>query len=550
MAVSPQAKKRSRAPNRRIAPILPSWESGPFLGMRDATEIKSARPKLASFLGNVMPINAQLGQAWVGRPGLRVFQEVGGKGQQVFQFDKLDGTQRSLAFIAGEIYEMDWTLRTVTKRISTAQLAGASITLSSTARISCVVLADVLVVSDGVNTPFTWDGTAGAGLVELTAAPVFYGQLTTYYGKVFGIKASDRSRLCWSEENDPTTGYSGTNEWQLGQTDQNALSLLVGTNEQLLVLRERSATAITGAVTPDFQSSGTREGLSDTIGTASPWSAVHVQDEDGNTRYVYFMDADLRAHAWTPGAGLAERWHDYQETLSGLDRAYVADVIGLYDPATRLALHGVVGANATVPNQLLTLNPDINGGQASGVWSGFEFTAAGILTNQYGRKVLVHLTEDGFIYDHGLPHGLGATADEQVWDDEFDGGTVAIEHEVQGSFSSTELRWEAYCEQMIFSFRAESGMTDMAFNVETPHGLSATQTVSVVSEGQALWGYALWGVGLWSSPRLDARVVVGTNALGRWFRYSWRHAVVGEQFGFNFAVSGTLVEQGDHPQVP
>src|SRR5262249_44009450 len=156
----------------------------------------------------------------VGRPG---FQQSGsllvtsGKVQGIAQYTKLDGTEKTVAFCAGRMFTFNWTTR------AWVEVTLSGVTLSTTAHVYCVTFANARVISDGVTTPFTWDGTS---FVLLSNASVWYGQPTVYYAKVFAIQSSDRTSIEWSEENDPTTGYGSggfNNVWQLGQTDQDAL---------------------------------------------------------------------------------------------------------------------------------------------------------------------------------------------------------------------------------------------------------------------------------------------------------------------------------------
>jgi len=128
--------------------------------------------------------------------------------------------------------------------------------VSTSARIYSCVLADQIIFSDGVNTPFMW---SGAAFTVLANCPVLYGQPRIHYAKLFGIKAVKRNTIVWSEENDPTIGYEAgiyNNGWELVQTRAEGLHALFATNEALYYFRERTIGAIRGEVTPDFRSDG------------------------------------------------------------------------------------------------------------------------------------------------------------------------------------------------------------------------------------------------------------------------------------------------------
>lgn len=179
--------------------------------------------------------------------------------------------------------------------VTTANFATATITISTAATIHAVTFNNQLVVNDGVNRPFTWDGSAGAGgLVSLTNAPaVCFGKPAVYYGKIFWIKdvaaaSADRSTLVWSEENAPNTGYEAggyNNAWTLEQSGAGPLVAILGTNEALYYWRPTAIGRIGGAVTPDFRTAGTHDDVSRTVGTTSPGGVALGEAE------IWFPDA-------------------------------------------------------------------------------------------------------------------------------------------------------------------------------------------------------------------------------------------------------------------
>lgn len=179
------------------------------------------------------------------------------------------GTLTRVCVQNGQIYTLDTGL-VPTLAVSVTNLASATVTLAASTPCYLVPFDNLLVVSDGTNTPFTWDGTSGAGgLTKLTNAPVFFGPPTVYYARLFGILASDHSTIQWSEVNSPNTGYVAggfNNQWTLSQTGQQPLMAIVGTNEALYYWRLTSIGAIRGAVTATFSSDGTHDGISSQVG--------------------------------------------------------------------------------------------------------------------------------------------------------------------------------------------------------------------------------------------------------------------------------------------
>lgn len=193
-----------------------------------------------------------------------------------------------------------WTvddLGAYTNTVTAANLSTATITTAAAIHNWCV-FNSTIVFSDGTNTPWTWDGTAGVGgLTKLTNAPVAYGRPTVYYAKLFFIKSSERDTIVWSEEAEANTGYEASgysNVWKLGQTGTAPLYALTGTNEGLYYFRERSIGVIRGAVNADFVTSGVHDAVSRSVGTLSPrgvavsTDGLWFADAGGGVRYLPF----------------------------------------------------------------------------------------------------------------------------------------------------------------------------------------------------------------------------------------------------------------------
>lgn len=197
----------------------------------------------------------------------------------VYEFQKLDGTSILVLISGGKFYTR--TAGVLAESLTAAQLAAASVAISSTAIVYMTTFANQLVVTDGVNTPWMWDGTAGGGITKLTNAPVAYGPPAVYYAKLFFIKNTDRGTIVWSEEAAANTGYEAggyNNAWTLSQTASEPLVAIGGTNEYLFYGRATGCGLIRGAVTSTFTSTGTHDAVSDSIGVAHPVSFAVVGD--------------------------------------------------------------------------------------------------------------------------------------------------------------------------------------------------------------------------------------------------------------------------------
>lgn len=280
-----------------------------FRGMRFSRWSGQADPGLAYFAYNAYVDSAGPGSAYRSRPGrYRISATTlgGGSttGQLAYQFTKLDGTQTTVAICGGKFYTLNWGTGTWTETLSAANLSGASITLSTTARCYAVTLNDQMIVSDGTNIPWMWDGTAGGGLTSLTNCPVLYGQPTVHATKLFGIKNSDRGAIVWSEENDPTLGYDTapySNYFVMSQTGSDPLFAVRGTNEGLYYWRQTSVGIIRGASNQDFQTAVTGDQVG-RVGTRSPRGVLYYQ----NT--FYFPDEFGRPWMFQPGGQMVPLW--------------------------------------------------------------------------------------------------------------------------------------------------------------------------------------------------------------------------------------------------
>lgn len=517
---------------------LRRFTAGPWLGLRDSLDpITNRDPALASEIVNLYPLELDRPTPFVARPGLtQAGAQLGASGkrtgQWVGQFTKLDGTEYTVAVVGGQgVYTYNWSTAAWSNVVTVANLTTASITLSETARVYTVTFANTLVVSDGVNTPWTWDGTSGAGgLTKLTAAPVFFGQPTVYYAKLFGIKNTARSSIVWSEELDATTGYESgfTNVWTLGQTDQDALYAIVGTNEALYYFRAHSSGAISGAVNSEFATDGTREGLSETVGTTSPGGIVY------HDARLFLVDALGRPHVARLGAGVAPVWQDAAETLRGVDRTALASVTATFDPTTGLVLYGMPETGQSSPTIALAYNP-LRANPVA-VWNGWPFTTIGVVKNGEGELVLMHIDSDGYAYRHGLPTST-------LWDDELNAGTATVTHTLTTSYLAPDPQHEQRVSRVDVALRIEDGASSLSLVTETPYGNADAVTATVTGAGSR-WGEFNWGEGQWAAYVSEGHAAFGVQQVGRWVRCRFTHAESGESVGLS-AATVTSTAAGD-----
>src|SRR5712664_176862 len=495
-----------------------------YRGMRDSADPSTADPRLATLLQNVYPQDSVQGAAIVGRPG---YQQAGGQGgaggnrrvQALYQFTKLDGTEYTIRFCGGLMDTFNWTSRVWTN------IALVGVALPTAGMIFCTTYNNQMVVNpnDGINKPWMWDGTT---FTSLTNAPLAFGQPTVYYAKLFFIRWLNRTTMDWSEENAANTGYTAggfNNTWQLGQSDQNALVAILGTDSALYYWRGRSLGYISGSVTTNFSSTGVRDGVSTTIGTVSPNGVLRY----GNA--VFFPSADGRPYRLDIGGGLTETiWSDLRETLAAIPRTYLSLALatgsqGLSgDPLTDLVFLGIADLGSTEVNMLVVVDTRTNG--IAGIWRGFTPTALAFVKDANGQPVLMHGTGSGYVYDHGTPNG-------SLWNDAAntaDGGIVAITHKVTGSPIAFSTEQEKYWERLDFSFRA---LTTQMLTVDTvtPNGIGTTQALTVPASSPATWN-CTWD-GTWLGAVVEEHVALGINEWGRYLQPRITHATGTERFG-------------------
>lgn len=235
---------------------------------------------------------------------------------EVLEWFTAAGTAIRMVVSGGQIYTLS-VLAVPSLVVTTANLTTATITLNTSGPIFAVPFQGQVVISDGTNTPFMWDGTSGAGgLTKLTNAPVAFGPPTVYYAKLFFIKNSDRGTIVWSEENSANTGYEAggfNNAWTLSQTGTRPLLAIAGTNEGLYYFRRDSIGIIRGAVTTTFSTTGTHDGVSGGTGIFFNGFGRPYLHHGG---YLWFFDQLRRACRLLPGGPVEELWRQSQRNVT------------------------------------------------------------------------------------------------------------------------------------------------------------------------------------------------------------------------------------------
>lgn len=536
----------------RTYPKVVGVRAGPWIGMRDAREPSASSPRYATLLRNCYATTTESGERAVrGVPGFSLAgAQLGGVGARAVQWigymRETDGTLRNLVFCNGVLSEYSFATNTFTTRLTQANIGAGTGTpaLSTTARIYALTYADQLIVSDGVNVPFQWDGTSGGGVVELSNAPVFYGQPIIHFEKLTAIKNAERDTFVWSEEGDPTLGYDTApyeNAWNFGGSKAQRLFALASRNEALGILRERTTTEVYGAMNAEFRTTANRASVSEEIGTIAP-GAVLVLDEGTLT-----VDAEGRPQFWPRGGGYTAApalWDACEQTVANIARTQIPNTQITYDEPTNLIYLHYAKSGASSLNASLIFERTGGTPNLVGIMDGFPSTRWGVWIDDDGRQRMVHAgVDDGYVYVHGTP-------ENGPWSYELQAGIAAIPHEVKPHFMGADLHEEKHYDEL--GLEVMLGGTDQTITVgyETPYGLSTTQQVVTFTTSGALWDVAVWDVDLWAEEASqNKRDRLGIDEHGRWLRPVFQHAVAGEEFGLVQCDAVAFVE-GRDPEIP
>lgn len=392
--------------SRSELPYAVERDLGPFVGARDAVDPYDADSEYLAAAYNIFP-DGPSGGAWRTRPALTRLNSVAlgtassRVGQAIWQHTALDGTEYTLAFVGGKFYKYDWSTNLF------ADITPAGVSINNVNRIYAITFNDLLIVHDGANRPWKYNLATNTASYLTDLPYALYGPWAVYYAKLFAIKNTARNMLVWSEELNPDVGFENVlylNRWTLGQTDQEGLEGIAATNAALYYFRPNSIGTITGAVTDDFQSAGTRDGVSTDVGTRSPASIYTFDDS------IWFVDTFLRQYRIAPGDQLQPLWPDAWQTYQGaaltLSQAVItAHVPGLGVLLTALPTEFQRVNNYGTPSYLMAFGVAGSwfGRWAQGAASEVVVGAMGVVKNANKQEQLLVLDNAGFAYLMELP---------------------------------------------------------------------------------------------------------------------------------------------------
>lgn len=520
-----------RAVRRDLPVPLPDVGVGlsGIVGMFDVVDPSAGRSDMLRLIQNAYVPPGPPGTPVTGIPG---FQVAGARlgtgatraGQLVYQFTTSNGVTRTIAIVGGQFYQFTWATRTWTEVLTAAHFATATITVNASAPCYAVTLGNAMIVTDGINTPWMWNGTAGGGLTKLTNAPVFYGQPWVYYAKVFAIKAAERNAFVWSEENNPTTGYEAggfNNAWSpLGSVPFYAGC---GTNESMYVGSARRVIRISGAVLDDFRTSGTRSDVSESIGAVAPMLVTDIG--------VFFVDADARPY-WI-AYGMPEPtpiWQQARETVGALTQTALDRARLFYDPVKQVVWFALANAGESSPSFWLGYSTRTGTPTLTGLVRGFRQETVGMVLNADQVPVPMHLgtadgSDAGYAYDHGTP-------DRGPWNFGFAAGPLAIDHQVTTHPMATDVKGDKAFTRADLLLTANTSAT-LHVVPSTPRGVFPAFTVTAAATVGVPLGSFILDVDQLAGVTAEQRVAAGLGDVeGRWLVLELEHGALDEQFGF------------------
>jgi hypothetical protein len=506
--------------------------------VRDARQPTARDADEVVRLENCYAQDTEFGPLIVGRPGFFLMGTVavgagvqlgsgGTRRVQLFhQLTKRAGTEVSMCLAGGQLYTYNWSTNVWTESVTAANFATASITLSATARCYAISFSDTVVVTDGVNLPWTWDGTAGAGgLTSLTNAPVAYGPPTVYYGKLMFIKNTARGTFVWSEEATANTGYEAggyNNAWDFVQTATEGLVALAATNDALYIFRQNSCSAVTGAVTTDFKTTGTREALAPDIGTRAPGSVLVSEDR------VVFLDQYGYLQAVRLGAGVKEIGTGARETLRDIPSLNHAVTQVVDDHETGHLVFGFAESGKDDPSMEIWL--DRMDGRFACTAQGFEFTRMGVLKDANGALTRVHgggsdavTVATGYTYTHG--HVDGST-----WNNGFQSTSLPITHIIESPYLGHDTEVDKIFSRGEIAVIPKTDVSAATISVETSYGTGTSMTLARIElPGVGLGTFILGTDALSSGTNEETKRTFGMRERGRWAKLTFSHGVLNER---------------------
>ena len=434
-----------RAEERTFPYDFEPIELGPLVGVRDQRTADDADAGYAKRMLNLMP-EGPGSKVFRARPALIQLDEDSLLGivtsrlvQAIFQHTRLDGVEYSFTFVGGKLYEYDWSTDTHVLQPT------VGVVISPLTHVYCATFADFMLVHDGINRPWKYDAATKVASYLTDMPSTAYGPIAVYGSSAMFILANERNVFVYSNILDPDLGYEpANNRYILGQTDQDPLYALHGTNSGLYYFRASSIGIITGEVDDEFAVGGsTTDAVSPRRGTRSPGSIY--SDERG----ILFVDQFGRPARIDPGDTVRPLHGDMFATVKEVDRNALERVSVTVVPDADVALFALPlteerSAGQAAPRQLFAVNmqgdawlgfweaPGRAAVRAMGMWKDSDRQERTVLGTEDGRLFLMDLVESGQVVDQvgGFDEPIPA---------EINFGAIGFEGDLEKTFDTIEI---------------------------------------------------------------------------------------------------------------
>lgn len=493
--------------------------------------------------------NLDYGIAPVPESGVRVIQAVG-------QFTLPFG-QWTVAVVDGKFYTYVWNIDTWNGGPLPALLTSLGITMQADEPVYLLQLRDGLMISDGVNTPWLWDGSGflAPNVTKLTNVPPLFGQPRLRGGRVYGIRADDHTVIVWSEVDQPNVGYESggyNNAWRVTQSNPNQLTVIAADNEGLTLFRRHSTTRVYGEDPQEFSTGNAEDTGDERVGVISPRAVVPLN------RGLLVLDGELHAQWIFPGAEAATPvWHGLGATVAYIRKVWRRDTglpgetlseqaIAAEYPAAGLVLFAIRAFSndqadwsqddvGNPESWVLVYDTRPETPRAVAVWRGLgniqAMATVRVDTNTSSDSHLM-FGADGEIFVLGNP-------DQDYWNDAGRLPTMVplpVRHIVETRPLGYSTKTEKHFDMLTVVGSAPVGG-------QTPN--QQTLLLEVLASDLSAPGQVAYLRPLPATGE-DTKTEVGTEARGRYARVRITHPVLDEQFSIS-AISLNAIVTGGNP---
>lgn len=177
-----------------------------------------------------------------------------------------DGTRFFIAAAAGKIYRQD------NGDDSTFAIVDSGFDGDPSTRWFFIPWDDDLVLLNGVDGPLYYDTSAGT-IAPLGGSPPVASCGGVLFRHLFLNSVTEPVRVYYSETNDPADGYFGKNYFfDAGVGDASRVTGFLTRDQEILIGKEKSITAVRGTNPRDFAQTQNRPAYTNTSGVVNAWT--------------------------------------------------------------------------------------------------------------------------------------------------------------------------------------------------------------------------------------------------------------------------------------